>query len=133
MQGREIWIVKLRGCDSLNESELLRGQTLLVSSTDRPELEDKDEFLVQVCHIAFLSSSFQAANKQLSYQVCYLIQAIPSSPMDQQNSELCRGEDWNCQDTSLSGPTVPFNAALLLASVSMHRRAGCELAGPNKL
>lgn len=49
MQGREIWIVKLRGCDSLNESELLRGQTLLVSSTDRPELEDEDDFLVQVC------------------------------------------------------------------------------------
>ena len=48
MQGREIWIVKLRGYDSLNESELLKGQMLLVSSTDRPELEDEDEFLVQV-------------------------------------------------------------------------------------
>lgn len=47
-QGREIWIVKLRGVDSLTESETLRGQTLLVSSTDRPELEDEDEFLVQV-------------------------------------------------------------------------------------
>ena len=47
-QGREIWIVKLRGIDSLTESETLRGQTLLVSSTDRPELEDEDEFLVQV-------------------------------------------------------------------------------------
>ncbi|KAL3157681.1 hypothetical protein ABBQ32_012117 [Trebouxia sp. C0010 RCD-2024] len=46
-KGREIWIVKLRDCDSLNESELLRGQTLLVSSTDRPELEDEDDFLVQ--------------------------------------------------------------------------------------
>ncbi|KAL3159705.1 hypothetical protein ABBQ38_010111 [Trebouxia sp. C0009 RCD-2024] len=46
-KGREIWIVKLRGCDSLNKSELLRGQTLLVSSTDRPELEDEDDFLVQ--------------------------------------------------------------------------------------
>lgn len=51
MQGREIWIVKLRDCDSLNESELLRGQTLLVSSTDRPELEDEDDFLVQVCFL----------------------------------------------------------------------------------
>lgn len=51
MQGREIWIVKLRGCDSLNKSELLRGQTLLVSSTDRPELEDEDDFLVQVCFL----------------------------------------------------------------------------------
>ena len=49
MQGKEIWIVKLRGCDSLNESELLRGQTLLVRSSDRPELEDEDDFLVQVC------------------------------------------------------------------------------------
>ena len=47
-QGREIWIVKLQGVDSLTESETLRGQTLLVSSTDRPELEDEDEFLVQV-------------------------------------------------------------------------------------
>lgn len=46
-KGREIWIVKLRGVDSLTESETLRGQTLLVSSTDRPELEDEDEFLVQ--------------------------------------------------------------------------------------
>ena len=50
MQGREIWIVKLRGCNSLDDSELLRGQTLLVSSTDRPELEDEDDFLVQVCY-----------------------------------------------------------------------------------
>lgn len=49
LQGREIWIVKLRGYDSLTESESLRGQILLVSSTDRPELEDEDEFLVQVC------------------------------------------------------------------------------------
>lgn len=56
MQGREIWIVKLRGCNSLNESEILRGQTILVSSTDRPELEDEDEFLVQVCFFALLSS-----------------------------------------------------------------------------
>ncbi|DBB09767.1 TPA: hypothetical protein ACH3X3_001400 [Trebouxia sp. C0006] len=46
-KGREIWIIKLRGVDSLTESETLRGQTLLVSSTDRPELEDEDEFLVQ--------------------------------------------------------------------------------------
>ncbi|KAL0036429.1 hypothetical protein WJX77_007389 [Trebouxia sp. C0004] len=46
-KGREIWIVKLRGVDSLTQSETLRGQTLLVSSTDRPELEDEDEFLVQ--------------------------------------------------------------------------------------
>ena len=54
MQGREIWIVKLRGCNSLNESEVLRGQTILVSSTDRPELEDEDDFLVQVCFFALL-------------------------------------------------------------------------------
>ena len=49
LQGREIWIVKLRGYDSLTDSESLRGQKLLVSSTDRPELEDEDDFLVQVC------------------------------------------------------------------------------------
>lgn len=46
-KGREIWIVKLRGIDSLTESETLRGQILLVSSSDRPELEDEDDFLIQ--------------------------------------------------------------------------------------
>lgn len=78
MQGREIWIVKLRGCDSLNESELLRGQTLLVSSTDRPELEDEDDFLVQVCHIALSSSSLQAA---------FLSSVVPESS----NEKITRG------------------------------------------
>lgn len=47
-QGREAWIVKLRGIDSLNDSQLLRGQTLLVDSADRPFLEDEDDFLTQV-------------------------------------------------------------------------------------
>lgn len=53
LQGREIWIVKLRGYDALNDSETLRGQTLLVSSTDKPEIEDEDDFLSQVCRLIF--------------------------------------------------------------------------------
>lgn len=110
--------MKLRGCNSLNESEILRGQTLLVSSTDRPEVEEEDEFLVQVCHIAPLSSSFQ---------VLYLSQAIRSSPVDQQDSGLCWGDTLHCQDVSLSGPSMPVDPALLSASVTMHSRAGCEL------
>ena len=48
IQGKEIWIVKLRDVNSLNDSELLKGQMLLVRSSDRLELEDEDDFLVQV-------------------------------------------------------------------------------------
>lgn len=55
LQGRDIWIVKLRGVNSLNDSQLLRGTVLLVDGADRPELEDEDEFLAQVlswyCHL----------------------------------------------------------------------------------
>ena len=72
-QGREIWIVKLRGIDSLTESETLRGQTLLVSSTDRPELEDEDEFLVQVIdvHTAGLRGfCYVCATLMTSVQLC---------------------------------------------------------------
>lgn len=46
-KGKEIWIVKLRDVNSLNDSELLKGQMLLVRSSDRLELEDEDDFLVQ--------------------------------------------------------------------------------------
>ena len=130
MQGREIWIVKLRGCDSLNESELLRGQTLLVSSTDKPELEDEDDFLVQVCHIAFLSSSLK------QQQAGFPSNVVPeSSGFNSTSGPVtlnCAGENLHHQNTSLLGLTVPFNPALLLASVTTHSRAGCELAGLDK-
>lgn len=67
MQGREIWIVKLRGCNSLNESEVLRGQTILASSTDRPELEDEDDFLVQVCFSALLYQAWSLGQANLEF------------------------------------------------------------------
>lgn len=71
LQGRDIWIVKLQGVNSLNDSQLLRGTILLVDSADRPELEDEDEFLAQVwswyCHLTLIIVSVNAATNPHVY------------------------------------------------------------------
>lgn len=48
VQGNEAWIVKLEGVESPEEAALLRGHALLIPASAREELEDEDEFYVQV-------------------------------------------------------------------------------------
>jgi hypothetical protein len=43
-----VWIVKLEGVESPEEARLLRGHSLLIPATARAQLEDEDEFYVQV-------------------------------------------------------------------------------------
>jgi len=47
LQGREVWLVKLKGVESPEEATLLRGRTLLIPSSAREPLDDDDEFYVQ--------------------------------------------------------------------------------------
>lgn len=47
-QGNEVWIVKLEGIDTPEDARLLRGHSLLIPPSARGELEDEDEFYVQV-------------------------------------------------------------------------------------
>lgn len=46
-QGRQTWLVKVEGVDSIEEAEQLRGQMLSMSAQERPQIDDEDEFYVQ--------------------------------------------------------------------------------------
>ncbi|KAL6767634.1 CGLD31 [Auxenochlorella protothecoides x Auxenochlorella symbiontica] len=46
-KGNPCWLVKLQGYDSPEAVDELRGHRLLVPSSERPPLEDEDEFYVQ--------------------------------------------------------------------------------------
>ncbi len=57
-QGGQHWLVRVEGVDTVQEAEELRGQVLVISAEDRPEIDDDDEFYVQelvgmqVCYIS---------------------------------------------------------------------------------
>lgn len=46
-KGREVWIVKIKGINSPEEAQEIRGYTLMVHESVREELEDDDEFYIQ--------------------------------------------------------------------------------------
>lgn len=46
-QGRETWLVKVRGVDSIEDAMVLQGRTLLMLAADRPDLDTNEEFYVQ--------------------------------------------------------------------------------------
>ena len=46
-KGREVWLVKLQGVETPEEAAGLRGHFILIAATERPPLEDEDEFYVQ--------------------------------------------------------------------------------------
>ena len=47
LQGRQTWLVKVEGVNSLEAAEELRGNLLSMSAEDRPSIADDDEFYVQ--------------------------------------------------------------------------------------
>lgn len=46
-KGREVWIVKIKGINSPEEAQEIRGYSLMVHESVREELEDDDEFYIQ--------------------------------------------------------------------------------------
>ena len=46
-KGREVWIVKIKGINSPEEAQDIRGYTLMVHESVREELDDDDEFYIQ--------------------------------------------------------------------------------------
>lgn len=46
-KGREVWIVKIKGINSPEEAQSIRGYTLMVHESVRDDLDDEDEFYVQ--------------------------------------------------------------------------------------
>ena len=46
-KGREVWIVKIKGINSPEEVQAIRGYALCVHESVREDLEDEDEFYVQ--------------------------------------------------------------------------------------
>jgi 16S rRNA processing protein RimM len=46
-KGREVWIVKIKGINSPEEAQAIRGYTLMVHESVRDDLDDEDEFYVQ--------------------------------------------------------------------------------------
>lgn len=46
-KGRQAWLVRLRGVDTPEAAEQLRGLFLLGDAAARPPLESEDEFYVQ--------------------------------------------------------------------------------------
>lgn len=47
VQGKEVWLIKLKGIETPEAAEALRGQGLLMAAQDRPPLDDEEEFYVQ--------------------------------------------------------------------------------------
>ena len=47
LQGKEVWLVKLKGVDTPEEAEAYKAQCLMMSANDRPTLNDDEEFYVQ--------------------------------------------------------------------------------------
>ncbi len=47
LQGKEVWLVKLKGIDTPEAAEAFKAQCLLMPEQDRPALEDEEEFYVQ--------------------------------------------------------------------------------------
>ena len=46
-QGKEVWLMKLRGIDSPEAADVLKGQRLLMHAEERPSLDSDDEYYVQ--------------------------------------------------------------------------------------
>lgn len=46
-QGKEVWLMKLRGIDSPEAADMLKGQRLLMPADERPSLDSDDEYYVQ--------------------------------------------------------------------------------------
>jgi len=46
-KGREVWIVKLKGVNTPEEAQVIRGHALLVHESVRDTLDDEDEFYIQ--------------------------------------------------------------------------------------
>lgn len=47
LQGKEVWLVKLKGVDTPEAAEAFKAQRLMMAASDRPVLEDDEEFYVQ--------------------------------------------------------------------------------------
>lgn len=46
LQGKEVWLVKLKGVDTPEAAEAFKAQRLMMAASDRPVLEDDEEFYV---------------------------------------------------------------------------------------
>lgn len=47
MQGKEVWLLRVKGVDSPEAADMLKGLRLLIRVTDRPPLDSEEEFYVQ--------------------------------------------------------------------------------------
>ena len=59
MQGREVWLLKLKGYDSPEAADMLKGLRLLMRICDRPALDSEQDFYVQDLVGMQLSSSLK--------------------------------------------------------------------------
>jgi 16S rRNA processing protein RimM len=53
-------VVKLSGCDSINDAELLAGRTLLIPKSEMPELDEDTFFVGDLIGCAFFDGDAQA-------------------------------------------------------------------------
>ena len=47
VQGKEVWLLRVKGVDSPEAADMLKGLRLLIRVTDRPPLDSEEEFYVQ--------------------------------------------------------------------------------------
>ena len=47
MQGKEVWLLRVKGFDSPEAAAMLKGLRLLMPASERPPLDSDEEFYVQ--------------------------------------------------------------------------------------
>lgn len=69
LQGKEVWLLRVKGFDSPEAADMLKGLRLLMPASERPDLDSDEEFYVQeligmqvgnlcLCHSSLLSMPF---------------------------------------------------------------------------
>ena len=66
MQGKEVWLLKLKGVDSPEAADMLKGLRLLMHIRDRPALDSEQDFYVQDLVGMQVSSSLEASSASQS-------------------------------------------------------------------
>lgn len=70
VKGRQAWLIKLRGIETPEAAEQLRGLFLLGDAAARPPLEGEDEFYVQVSLLCSVPASSPKCCNLLKAKLC---------------------------------------------------------------